>query len=61
MIFDTPNDLYCKVGSSCPTEKFPVDYGQAQVRVSGEHLCKAEAPTEPAGETYVQCSMIVNR
>ena len=28
------------------------------VRVSGGHLCKAEAPTEPAGETAVRCVAI---
>ena len=28
------------------------------VRVSGGHLCKAEAPTEPAGETTVRCAAI---
>ena len=28
------------------------------VRVSGGHLCKAEAPTEPAGETAVRCAAI---
>ena len=28
------------------------------VRVSGGHLCKAEAPTEPAGETAVRCTAI---
>ena len=27
----------------------------AKVRVSGGHLCKAEAPTEPAGETQNGC------
>ncbi len=27
----------------------------AKVRVSGGHLCKAEAPTEPAGETQSDC------
>ena len=26
----------------------------AKVRVSGGHLCEAEAPTEPAGETAVR-------
>ena len=26
-------------------------FGLSGVRVSGGHLCKAEAPTEPAGET----------
>ena len=28
------------------------------VRVSGGHLCEAEAPTEPAGETSVRCAAI---
>ena len=28
------------------------------VRVSGGHLCEAEAPTEPAGETAVRCVAI---
>ena len=28
------------------------------VRVSGGHLCEAEAPTEPAGETAVRCAAI---
>ena len=28
------------------------------VRVSGGHLCEAEAPTEPAGETTVRCAAI---
>ena len=28
------------------------------VRVSGGHLCKAEAPTEPAGETAVRRAAI---
>ena len=28
------------------------------VRVSGGHLCKAEAPTEPAGETAARCAAI---
>ena len=28
------------------------------VRVSGGYLCKAEAPTEPAGETSVRCAAI---
>ena len=28
------------------------------VRVSGGHLCEAEAPTEPAGETTVRCLAI---
>ena len=61
IIFDTTSWVYCRVGSPCPTEKFPVDYGQAQVRVSGGHLCEAEAPTEPAGETYLplQCSKLI--
>ena len=27
----------------------------AKVRVSGGHLCKAEAPTEPTGETQSDC------
>ena len=27
----------------------------AKVRVSGGHLCEAEAPTEPAGETQSDC------
>ena len=30
----------------------------AKVRVSGGHLCKAEAPTEPAGETAARCAAI---
>ena len=30
----------------------------ARVRVSGGHLCEAEAPTEPAGETAVRCEAI---
>ena len=61
MVYHIPNRLQCRVGSPCPTEKFPVDYGQAQVRVSGGHLCEAEAPTEPAGETYLplQCTKLV--
>ena len=28
------------------------------VRVSGGHLCEAEAPTEPAGETADRCAAI---
>ena len=28
------------------------------VRVSGGHLCEAEAPTEPAGETAARCAAI---
>ena len=28
------------------------------VRVSGGHLCEAEAPTEPAGETAERCAAI---
>ena len=28
------------------------------VRVSGGHLCEAEAPTEPAGETAARCVAI---
>ena len=28
------------------------------VRVSGGHLCEAEAPTEPAGETAERCVAI---
>ena len=28
------------------------------MRVSGGHLCEAEAPTEPAGETAVRCAVI---
>ena len=30
----------------------------AKVRVSGGHLCEAEAPTEPAGETAVRRAAI---
>ena len=33
-------------------------FGLSGVRVSGGHLCEAEAPTEPAGETaspYEMC------
>ena len=30
----------------------------AKVRVSGGHLCEAEAPTEPAGETAERCAAI---
>ena len=30
----------------------------AKVRVSGGHLCEAEAPTEPAGETADRCAAI---
>ena len=29
------------------------------VRVSGGHLCEAEAPTEPAGETAVRRAVIL--
>ena len=28
------------------------------VRVSGRHLCEAEAPTEPAGDTAARCVTI---
>ena len=28
------------------------------VRMSGGHLCEAEAPTEPAGETAARCAAI---
>ena len=34
-------------------------FGLPGVRVSGGHLCEAEAPTEPAGETHCPLHYII--
>ena len=47
--------IWCIVGADdLAARKFLLNFisGRCGVRVSGGHLCEAEAPTEPAGETH---------
>ena len=46
--------LHCSESNVTQNDKLFV----IAVRVSGGHLCKADAPTEPAGETAVRCAAI---
>ena len=58
-VLRTQNDITFVIASTerCVAIRFPSPV-IAKVRVSGGHLCKAEAPTEPAGETAARRAAI---
>ena len=58
-VLRTQNDITFVIASTerCVAIRFPSPV-IAKVRVSGGHLCEAEAPTEPAGETAARRAAI---